>query len=177
MTNSQPLLGRYKSNKTLSKSIFQITTEELKLFFEKRNMKKPDNEGEARISLNILKDVNYNSGLCKRLCSDPETGIIGDLRDLQRRQEIFGSHAIALPEIQTFFDLLCANFEDSNVIFLTWAAFFYTVASIFNSDSKNFAYIESLTINSGIMLGCIVAGLCDWIKERQFLQLKDEINN
>lgn len=27
------------------------------------------------------------------------------------------------------------------------------------------------------MLGCIVAGLCDWIKERQFLQLKDEINN
>jgi len=69
----------------LSKSIFQITTEELKLFFEKRNMKKPDNEGEARISLNILKDVNYNTGLCKRLCSDPETGIIGDLKDLQRR--------------------------------------------------------------------------------------------
>lgn len=142
-------------------------------------MKKPDNEGEARISLNILREVDYNSGLCRRLCSDPETGIIGDPNDLQRRQQIFGKHSIALPEIQTFFDLLCANFEDSNVIFLTWAAFVYTVASIFNSNSKetNFAYIQSLTINSGIMLGCLVAGLCDWIKERQFLKLKDEINN
>tara|TARA_B110000305_G_C18785993_1_gene336112 strand:- start:195 stop:383 length:189 start_codon:yes stop_codon:yes gene_type:complete len=62
-------------------------------------MKKPDNEGEARISLNILKDVNYNAGLCKRLCSDPETGIIGDQKDLHRRKQIFGHHSIALPEI------------------------------------------------------------------------------
>lgn len=94
---SQPLLGRYKSNKTLSKSIFQITTEELKLFFEKKNMKKPDNDGEARISLNILREVNYNPGLCRRLCSDPETGIVGDEKDLRRRQAVFGKHAIALP--------------------------------------------------------------------------------
>jgi hypothetical protein len=147
------------------------------MFFEKRNMKQPDNEGEARVSLNMLRDVNYNIGLCKRLSSDAETGIIGDEKDLRRRQVIFGKHAIALPEIQTFFDLLCANFEDSNVIFLTWAAFLYTVISIFSSKENNFAYIESLTINSGIMLGCFIAGLCDWIKEHQFLQLKDEINN
>ena len=84
-TNNQPLLGRYKSSTTQNKSIFQITKEELKMFFEKKNMKKPDNEGEARISLNMLKDVNYNAGLCRRLSSDPETGIIGDDKDLKRR--------------------------------------------------------------------------------------------
>ena len=121
------------------------------MFFEKKNMKKPDNEGEARISLNMLRDVNYNIGLCRRLCSDPETGIIGDEKDLKRRQAIFGKHAIALPEIQTFYSLVCANFEDPNVVFLTWAAFLYTIISIFNQDENNFAYIESLTINSGIM--------------------------
>ncbi len=82
---SSPLLGRYKDNKVLSKSIFQITPAELKLFFEKKNIQKPPNEGEARTSLNMLRDVQYNHGLCRRLCSDPETGIIGDKTDLQRR--------------------------------------------------------------------------------------------
>ena len=88
--NSQPLLGRYKDNKTRSKCIFQITPEELRMFFEKKNIQKPDNEGESRTSLNMLRDVQYNHGLCRRLCTDPETGILGDKADLDRRQNIFG---------------------------------------------------------------------------------------
>lgn len=27
------------------------------------------------------------------------------------------------------------------------------------------------------MLGCLIAGFCDYVKESQFLTLKDEINN
>jgi hypothetical protein len=42
----------------------------------------PDNQGECRISLNILKECGYNRGLCKLLNTDFETGIIGDKSDI-----------------------------------------------------------------------------------------------
>jgi len=48
------------------------------MFFEKKNIKKPDNQGECRISLNILKECGYNRGLCRLLDTDMESGVIGD---------------------------------------------------------------------------------------------------
>jgi hypothetical protein len=60
------------------KSIFRITKDELQMFFEKKNIKRPDNQGECRISLNILKECGYNRGLCRLLDTDMESGIIGD---------------------------------------------------------------------------------------------------
>jgi hypothetical protein len=48
------------------------------LFFLKKNIKTPDNQGECRVSLNILKECGYNYGLCMLLNTDMETGIIGD---------------------------------------------------------------------------------------------------
>ena len=39
------------------------------------------------------------------------------------------------------------------------------------------AYIESLTIYTGLFFAAMISALCDWIKERQYLKLKDEINN
>ena len=67
------------------------------MLFTKKNMAKPDNEGECRVSLNILKECGYNFGLCRLLNSDKDTGIIGDKADINRRQAIFGKHSIALP--------------------------------------------------------------------------------
>lgn len=45
----------------------------------------PDNEGEIKVSLNILKAIGYKQGLCQLLNSDPDTGICGDVADLERR--------------------------------------------------------------------------------------------
>ena len=58
---------------------------------------------------------------------------------------------------------------------LCWAATIYLIASIFGSSTT--AYVESLTIYTGLLLICLISGLCDWWKERQFLQLRKEINN
>lgn len=41
----------------------------------------------------------------------------------------------------------------------------------------NSAYIESLTIYTGLLFAALISALCDLVKERQFLQLRDEINN
>jgi Ca2+-transporting ATPase len=145
------------------------------MFFLKKNIRQPDNKGECRNSLNILKECGYNEGLCKLLSTDIETGIGGDVEDIKRRQAVFGKHSIALPKIQSFFNLLARNFEDISVIFLIWAATIYLVFSMF-SRSKT-AYIESLTIYSGLLFSALISAFCDWIKERQYLKLKDEINN
>ena len=37
------------------------------------------------MALNILKEIGYNHGLCQLLNSDPETGIVGDIADINRR--------------------------------------------------------------------------------------------
>lgn len=171
-----PLLGHYnKMNTTTNKSIFKISKEDLTLFFMKKNVKKPDNQGECRIALNILKDCGYNNGLCMLLNTDKETGIIGDRRDIERRQAIFGRHSIALPTVESFYNLLARNFEDVNVIFLIWSATIYLMFSMFSKSQT--AYIEALTIYSGLLFSALISAFCDWIKERQYLKLKDEINN
>lgn len=95
--------------------------------------------------------------------------------DIKRRQEAFGKHTIALPEIEPFFNLLSRNFEDINVIFLIWAATIYLVFSMFSRSET--AYIESLTIYSGLLFSALISSFCDWVKERQYLKLRDEINN
>jgi len=61
------------------------------------------------------------------------------------------------------------------VILLTWASSLYLAFSLFSKEST--AYIESLTIYTGLLFAAVISALCDWIKERQFLSLKDEINN
>ena len=109
------------------------------------------------------------------LNSDQNTGIIGDKKDIERRHRLFGKHSIALPKIETFFNLLARQFEDTNAIILIWASTIYLLFSIFSQSST--AYIESLTIYSGLLFAALISALCDWIKERQYLKLKDEINN
>lgn len=111
-----------------------MSKEDLTLFFMKKHIKTPDNQGECRISLNILRDCGYNHGICMLLNTDKETGIIGDKKDIERRQAIFGKHSIAMPKIETFFNLLARNFEDINVIFLIWSATIYLLFSMFSKS-------------------------------------------
>jgi hypothetical protein len=47
---------------------------------------------------------------------------------------------------------------------LCWAATIYLIASMFGGSTT--AYVESLTIYTGLLLICLISGLCDWWKER-----------
>jgi len=107
--------------------------------------------------------------------SDTESGILGSKADLERRLKLFGKNKIAIPSITTFLDLLATQFEDTNVCFLIVAATMYLIFS-FYSGRQN-AYIESLTIYCGVLFAALISAICDHIKERQFLKIKDEINN
>jgi hypothetical protein len=60
------------------RSIFRVGSEDLTIFFDDKNVKMPENAGECRQSLNILKKYGYNEGLLQLLVTDKDTGIIGD---------------------------------------------------------------------------------------------------
>ena len=88
---------------------------------------------------------------------------------------LFGKNKIALPTITAFHELMANQFEDDNVIFLIMAATAYLGFSVFSKSDT--AYMESLTIYMGVFFASLISAFCDWIKERQFLKIKDEINN
>jgi hypothetical protein len=57
-----PHLAHYQDepvNGITNNSIFRITKQELMLMFDKKNLAMPDNQGEIKISLEILKSIGY----------------------------------------------------------------------------------------------------------------------
>jgi len=48
-------------------------------------MELPDNRGEKRETLIILEKIGCNQGLLTALSTDQQTGIIGDVKDIDRR--------------------------------------------------------------------------------------------
>lgn len=122
-----------------------------------------------------MKACGYTPGLLQLLNTCKETGIVGDKKDLLRRQLMFGKNHIAIPTITSFTDLLASQFEDQNIIFLIIAATVYLGFAVFSADSM--AYVETLTIYVGVLFAAVVSAFADWIKERQYLKIKDEVNN
>lgn len=133
----------------------------------------PDNAGECRQSLNILKNYGYTKGLLQLLCSEKDSGINGDIKDIKRRQNIYGKNNLELPKIQPYSDILAEKFEDPNVIFLIIVTTIYLWISIYAESNS---YVECLTIYLGLFAQALIASICDHSKNKQFLGLKDEIN-
>jgi hypothetical protein len=62
-----PNLQRYAGSSVQgvsANSIFRVSKKDLALLFSKKNLKLPDNAGEKRTALNVLKDMGYSYGLC-----------------------------------------------------------------------------------------------------------------
>jgi len=103
------------------------------------------------------------------------SGIIGDQEDIQRRRNLFGKNKLAIPQIAPFHEILARQYEDDNYMFLIFAALAYFVISRFTASKT--ATMEVLTIYVGIFFATLLAAVCDYIKERQMLKIKDEINS
>jgi magnesium-transporting ATPase (P-type) len=105
------------------------------------------------------------------LCTDKETGIVGNQTDIKRRQKVFGKNKIAIPTISSFFEILAIQFEEANTMFLIVVATIYLLISLFLGDPNTFNYC--LTIFFGVFFAAILTALCEFIKQKQFLTLKD----
>jgi Ca2+-transporting ATPase len=58
---------------------------------------------------------------------------------------------------------------------LIYAATVYLFLATFSTDST--AYLEVLTIYVGVLFATVVSAIADWVKEKQYLKIKDEVNN
>merc|ERR1712151_255072 len=92
--------------------VFQLRPEELQLFFERRHNICPENLGEKRECLIILEHVGLNEGLLEKLATDAETGIIGDVKDINRRKKFFGENERSLPKIRSYLEILWDQFDE-----------------------------------------------------------------
>ena len=173
----QPILDEFKRSPLLNnKSVFRLTPDDLTLMFTKKNVAVPENEGECRVALNVLKKCGYNDGLCLLLSTDTKTGIIGDKQDIERRQEAFGKHSIALPRIPGLWFFMKRQFEDSNVQLLVKMATLLLILACFSGDPAAIQ-AEVLSIYAGALFSAFVAASCDVAKEKAKLAIADEINN
>lgn len=63
----------------------------------------PENAGEYKECLKILELVGMQVGLLEKVATDASTGIIGDAKDIERRQNIYGQNNRKIPAIRSFF--------------------------------------------------------------------------
>lgn len=171
------MLGVFENDaEDYNRKVFRLSPERLTMFFDKLRYQKPDNTGESRVSLQILKTINYITGLSQLIDTNAMTGIIGDKGDLARRRRYFGKHFVAMPQLESFWWVkLPRQYEDTNVVSLIWAATLYLGFSIFSDNSM--AYVETLMIYFGIFFAAFIQAICEYQKDAQWLSLKNEINN
>lgn len=173
----QPMLGVFENDaEDYNRKVFRLSADRLTMFFDKLRYQKPENEGESRVSLQILKTIGYYPGMCRLIDTNFATGIIGDQADLARRRRYFGKHFVSMPQLESFWwTKLPRQYEDTNVIYLIWAASLYLGFSVFSNG--NSAYVEALMIYFGIFFASFIQAICEYQKDAQWLSLKSEINN
>jgi magnesium-transporting ATPase (P-type) len=133
----------------------------------------PENVGERREVLRILEKVNYSSGLLDMIASDKETGIIGDVKDLQRRRKFFGKNEAAMPGIRSFFSILWDQLDEFYVQLLLIVATILLILALWSETP--YAWVESVSVYFAVLFACLIQTVCDYGKETQFLRLQGEI--
>jgi hypothetical protein len=78
LTATKPILAK-KGEPSVS-HIFKITADKLKLMFVAQT------EENLNDPIDFLKEYGFAKGLLHKLATDPDSGIIGDDRDLLRRK-------------------------------------------------------------------------------------------
>jgi len=108
------------------------------------------------------------------LATDAETGIIGDVKDINRRKKFFGKNKRSLPSTRSFWAILWDQFDEfyMQVLLLLGAA---CLVLCFFSDSVT--WVDAVSILFAVLFAGLIQTFCDWGKEKQFLLLQEEIKN
>jgi len=155
--------------------VYKLRPEELSLFFRKEHMQVPENKGEKRESLIVLEKVGLYAGLLHSLGTDALTGIIGDAKDIKRRQTFFGENAKQLPKIKSFLSLLLSQFEDLSLRILLVAATLTLAVGLYSAEP--YQWVEGASIYFAVALIVLFTSGFDYMKEKQYLKQHSEILN
>lgn len=88
----------------------------------------------------------------------------------------FGHNTKALPKLKTFLEILLESLQESTIKILFFSGIASLVISWFN-DKEQYAWFEGVSIMVACLFITVLASLCNWGKEKQYLKLHDEIMN
>ncbi|KAI6183732.1 Calcium ATPase [Aphelenchoides bicaudatus] len=148
------------------------TLSELKTLMEYRGM-------EARKQIDdVYGDI---SGLCKKLGVNPLKGISQDTDELEMRRKRFGPNKIPMKRAKNIFELAWEAMKDRTLIILAISAAvsiglgFYRIPNEFGEIEENHTWIEGTAILVSIVIVVLVTSINNYLKERQFRNLKSKI--
>ena len=108
------------------------------------------------------------------------------MKDINRRQKLyynspalipfsFGENERTLPSIRSYWYILLEQFKDGLTQLLLAFAAAQLVLALF-SDEK-YMWLKSVSVAIAVFFAALIASLCDYGKQKQFLNLQKEILN
>ena len=98
----------------------------------------------------MLRKVGHIQGLMKALGSDVATGIVGDVKDLDRRKKWFGENRKPIPEPKSIKEAFLEQIDDAVIKILLVAACITIVVGVCNRDTWEegllYGWIEGVSI-------------------------------
>lgn len=157
---------------------FGVSQKELNELMSKR-------KEEGKQYLNRLGGIQ---GLCVKLQTSGETGLKGDVVDIDRRKELFGKNQIPPAPSKSFLSLVWEALQDTTLIILQVAAlislflFFYESheekpESIVKNEDEKYGWIEGVAILVSVFIVVLVTAFNDYAKEKQFQKLQNRIDD
>jgi len=117
-----------------------------------------------------LKD-QYGStkGVLRKLASDAATGIMGDEKDLRRREAVFGRNSKPLPRTPALLDSLKQTANDPLWLAVGASALFSGICGAIANGWGGLVEGVSIVIASFILI--LIATGADLVKDRRFVEL------
>lgn len=150
--------GQYAITK---QHIYQITIKTLTMFF--------DNDVPMETRLEKLNQHGGAQGVLKATGSDDRTGIMGDERDIKRRQSFFGPNKKPKPQLPPFWE----SFKDAvdDRIILT-AAIFAVLTMLTGLIYDPSGMVDGIAILISLLLLIMITSCNDWRKDTKFVELQ-----
>jgi len=150
--------GQYAITK---QHIYQITIKTLTMFF--------DNNVPLETRLEKLSQHGGAQGVLKATGSDERTGIMGDERDIKRRQSFFGPNKKPKPQLPPFLESFKDAIDDR--IILT-AAIFALLTLLVGLIYDPTGAIDGIAILMSLLLMVFITSCNDWKKDTKFVELQ-----
>lgn len=159
-----------KASSNNKQNIFRLSAEELREMFDEANRPHMQQNNVKANSHDLLYKQNFAEGLCKDLASNPESGIIGDLKDLRRRTKQFGKNFDAVQQQAKFIDSLRETLDDKIFLYCAIAA----VLSIVVGEIYDLAggWKDGFSIIVTLLIIVLVQTKVDHYKDQRLVKLQ-----
>lgn len=101
--------------------------------------------------------------------SNPSTGIMGDDRDIKRRQSFFGPNKKPVPQLPPFWESFKDAIDDKILLVVAVFAILTMITGLIYDPS---AAVDGIAILCSILLLVLITSVNDWRKDRKFVELQ-----